>query len=130
MFAAACMGCQRPVYTVHVVGHIPDGITYEHEWQFIVASHLYGLEQYSYWVDPQGVTIADPGHEKQYNGTKRTYTVIYLNGRGYTVHARAWTIIALSVAGLGLGLWATALGVNAVTGRRLIPDKDSAAKAE
>lgn len=127
MLVAACMGCRRcsPLY------HIADSnILYEHDWRFFVGSQLYGLDQYSYWTDSDGVTVASPELAHLHGGTELTYTHIYLGNCGFSVQAHAWSIVALGVGGLSVGLWATTLAVNAIAARRLTPDKDSASKAE
>jgi hypothetical protein len=105
-------------------------ILYEHDWKFFVGTDMYGLDQYSYWVDSDSVTIISPELAHLHAGTWRTYTRIYLGNRGISVRAHAWSIVALGIAGLGLGLWTTSVAVNAFTGRRLVPDKDSTPKAE
>lgn len=129
VLAAACLGCHRNVYTLHVVGGKAGAeITWEYNWQIEVASHNYGLEQYSYLVDAEGRTIVGLDHEshkRELGVTRRTFTNIYLGGRAFTFHARAWSIIALGIAALGLGLWTVAVAVNRITEKRLVPGNTS-----
>jgi hypothetical protein len=127
MLAAACLGCQRCSNAYHLVG---SNILYEHDWRFIATSRIYGLDQYSYWVDTDGVTIIDPRHDSQQAGAKRTYTAIYLGERVFTVRAPAWSVIALGVTALGLGLWSIGVVVSGIAQRRLEPDDDPTKKEE
>jgi hypothetical protein len=124
MFAAACLGCHRQLYSIHVVGHLPDGIRYEHEWEFVVASHTYGLEQYSYWEDSHGVRFTDYGHTKERGGIKRTYTIVQLGLRSFTIRAHAWMLAAAVIASLVLALYFIVGAISGEKGGKLAPNDD------
>jgi hypothetical protein len=109
VIAAVCMGCHRQVYSLHVVGgKAGTEITWEYNWQIEVASHNYGLEQYSYLVDAEGRAIVGLDHEshsRELGVTRRTFTNIYLGGRPFTVRAHAWSVVVSVVFALVLTLW-------------------------
>jgi hypothetical protein len=117
LFAAACMGCDRYVYSTNVLGQPPD-ISYEHWWGFRAASGLYGLEQYSYWADSKGAILGGYDFQKQQKGTHKTYTCIYLGNHCLTLPVNIWTTAALCLTALVLGFWLLVAAANGITRKR------------
>jgi hypothetical protein len=111
VFAAACMGCDRYVYSTNVPGQ-PPSISCDHYWGFRAASGLYGLEQYSYWTDSKGAILQGYDFQKQPKGTHKTFTCIYLGNHCLTLPVNIWMTAALCAATLILGLWLLVAAAN------------------